>query len=79
MHDVLSCAGQRAGLAITEVVCDRSPIMADEEPSSLSVRVFMIEKKSLWYEFEHVDSQVPKGTFGQTCRVPGHSLKKGQD
>ena len=54
---MLSCVGQRARLAITEVMCDCSPIMADEELSSPGVRVFMIEKKALWYEFEHVDSQ----------------------
>ena len=54
---MLSCARQRGGLAITEVVYDRSSIMVGKEPSSPSVRVFMIEEKALWYEFEYVDSQ----------------------
>ena len=38
---------------IVEVVCDRSSTMADDESSSLDVRVFMTEKEALWYEFEH--------------------------
>ena len=45
------------GLATSEVLCDRSSIMAGEEPSSPSVRVFMTEEEALWHKFEHVDSQ----------------------
>ena len=61
---MLSCARQREGLAITEVVCDCSSILADEEPLSPSVRVFMTEKEALWYEFEHVDSQQGSSSKG---------------
>ena len=53
---MLSCARQRGGVFIVEVVCDRSSIMAGKEPSSPSIRVFMIEEEALWYEFEHADS-----------------------
>ena len=31
--------------------------MSDKEPSSLNVRVFMMEKETIWYEFEHGFSQ----------------------
>ena len=47
---MLLCARQSVGLAITEVVCDYSSIMADGESLSPSVRVFMIEKEALWYK-----------------------------
>ena len=48
---------KRGEVFIFEVVCNRSLIMVGKEPSSLSVRVFMIEDEALWYKFEHVDSQ----------------------
>ena len=61
---MLSCASQRGKIFIVEVVCDRSSIMADEEPLSSSVRVFMIEKEALWYEFQHVNSQQGSNSEG---------------
>ena len=52
-HDVFVVCGTKSEVLISEVVCERSSIMADEESSSLEVRVFMIEKEALWYDFEH--------------------------
>ena len=45
--------GTKSEVLITEVVCDHSSIMADEESSSPEVRIFMTEQEALWYEFEH--------------------------
>ena len=49
---------------IVEVVCNQSSIMADEKPSSSSIRVFMTEEEALWYEFAHVDSQLGSSSKG---------------
>ena len=38
--------------------------MSDEEPSSLNVRVFMMKKEALWYEFEHGFSQEGSSSKG---------------
>ena len=62
---MLSCAGQKKGeVLIVEVMCDRSSTMSDEDPSSLNVRLFMIEKEALWYEFEHGVSQQGSSSKG---------------
>ena len=45
--------GVKSEVLVSEVVCDHSCIMTDEESSSLEVRVFMTKKEVLWYEFEH--------------------------
>ena len=53
-----------------EVVCDQIPSMSGEG-SSLEVRVFMIEKEALWYEFEHGFSQQGSNSEGnQWVDVP---------
>ena len=49
--------GTKSEVLISVVVYDQSSIMADEESSSLEVRVFMTENEVLWYEFEHGVSQ----------------------
>ena len=59
-----SCAGQRGEVHITEVVCDRASIMSDDESLSPGVRVFMMEKKALWHEFEHGFSQQGSSSEG---------------
>ena len=38
--------------------------MEDDESLSSNVRVFMIEKEALWYEFEHLDSQQGSSSEG---------------
>ena len=40
--------GAKGEVLLSEVVCDRTCIMSDEESSSPEVRVFMIEKEALW-------------------------------
>ena len=55
-HDMLSCARKRGGLVITEVVCDHSSIMVDQDPLSPEVRVFMTEEEALLYEWDCGDS-----------------------
>ena len=40
-----------------EVVCDQGNTMVDQYPLSPEVRVFMMEKEALWYEFGHGASQ----------------------
>ena len=54
----------KGGILIVEVVCDRSSIMANDEPSSPNVRVFMTKKNALWYEFEHSTSQQGSSSEG---------------
>ena len=49
--------GTKGKFLIVEVVCDQSSTMSEEEGSSPNVRVFMTEKETLWYEFEHGFSQ----------------------
>ena len=39
--------GEKGEVLLSEVMCDRSCIMSDEESSSSKVRVFMTKKEAL--------------------------------
>ena len=69
----------KGGLAIIEVICDRSSIMAGEQLSSLSVRVCMTDKEALWYEFEHVDSQQGSSSEGNLWTAVRSAKALSQD
>jgi len=63
-YEVLSCARQGENFSLLRLCVTSSLIMVGMEPSFPSVRVFMIEEETLWYEFEHVNSQQGSSSKG---------------
>ena len=56
--------GKKCEVMISEVMCDRSSLMANEVSSSPEVRIFVTEKEALWYKFKHSFSQQGSSSEG---------------